>query len=151
MKSDNQIKLDVAAELEWEPSVHAARIGIEVMDGLVTLAGQVDSYAEKWNAERALQRVPCFKAMTSELKVQLKSASRRTDADIAAAVESVLEWNSSLPAGAIKVMVEDGCVTLSRDVGGQFQRQAASVPCVRVAFNSLTHADYCAATSTHLG
>ena len=124
MKTDSQLQQDVSKELQWEPSVHAARIGVEVKDGVVTLAGQVDSYSEKWNAERAAQRVPGVKAMTTELKVHLTSLSQRTDADIAAAVKNVLEWTSSLPAGAIQVMVEGGWVTLSGDVDWHFQRQA---------------------------
>ena len=126
MKTDSQLQQDVSAELKWEPSIHAARIGVEVKDGVVTLAGQVDSYSEKWNAERAAQRVAGVKAMTTELKVHLTGLSKRTDADVAQAVENVLEWTSSLPAGAIKVMVEGGWVTLSGDVGWQYQRQAAT-------------------------
>lgn len=132
MKTDSQLRQDVSAELKWEPSVHAARIGVEVKDGVVTLAGQVDSYSEKWNAERAAQRVAGVKAMTTELKVHLTGLSKRTDGDVAQAVENVLEWTSSLPAGAIKVMVEGGWVTLSGDVDWQYQRQAAtdSVRCL---------------------
>lgn len=132
MKTDSQLQQDVSAELKWEPSVHAARIGVEVKDGVVTLAGQVDSYSEKWNAERAAQRVAGVKAMTTELKVHLTGLSKRTDGDVAQAVENVLEWTSSLPAGAIKVMVEGGWVTLSGDVDWQYQRQAAtdSVRCL---------------------
>ncbi len=126
MKTDSQLQQDVSAELQWEPSVHAARIGVEVKDGVVTLAGQVDSYSEKWNAERAAQRVAGVKAMTTELKVHLAGLSQRTDADIAEAVENVLEWTSSLPAGAIQVLVEGGWVTLSGDVDWQYQRQAAT-------------------------
>jgi osmotically-inducible protein OsmY len=132
MKTDNQLQQDVSAELKWEPSIHAARIGVEVKDGVVTLAGEVDSYAEKWNAERAALRVGGVKAMATELKVHLTGLSKRTDADIGQAVENVLEWTSSLPTGAIKVMVEGGWVTLSGDVDWQYQRQAAtdSVRCL---------------------
>ena len=126
MKTDSQLQQDVSAELMWDPSVHAARIGVEVKNGVVTLAGQVDSYAEKWNAERAAQRVAGVKAMATELKVHLTSLSQRTDADIAEAAENVLEWTSSLPAGAVQVMVEGGWVTLSGDVDWQYQRQAAT-------------------------
>jgi len=126
MKTDSQLQQDVSAELNWEPSIHAARIGVEVRDGVVTLAGQVDSYAEKWNAERAAQRVFGVKAVAVDLKVHLTSLSQRSDADIASSVENVLEWTSALPAGTLKVMVEGGWVTLSGDVGWQYQKQAAA-------------------------
>jgi osmotically-inducible protein OsmY len=125
MKTDSQLQQDVSAELKWEPSVHAARIGVEVKDGVVTLAGQVDTYAEKWNAERAAQRVSGVKALATELKVHLTEQRKRSDGDIAGAVKNALEWSASLPAGAIKVMVEGGWVTLSGDVDWQFQRDAA--------------------------
>jgi len=62
MKTDAQLQLDVIAELKWEPSVNAAQIGVEVKDGIVTLAGHVSSYAEKYDAERAAQRVAGVKA-----------------------------------------------------------------------------------------
>jgi len=108
MKTDSQLQLDVIAELKWEPSIDAARIGVVVKDGVVTLAVQVDRYSQKWTAERVALRVAGVKVMTTELQVHLTSLSRRTDADIAEAVENVLEWTSSLPAGAIQVMVEGG-------------------------------------------
>ena len=55
MKTDTQLQQDVLAELKWEPAVNAAQIGVEVKDGIVTLAGHVSSYEEKWDAERAAQ------------------------------------------------------------------------------------------------
>lgn len=125
MKTDSQLQQDVSAELKWEPSVQAARIGVEVKNGVVTLAGQVDSYSEKWNAERAAQRVAGVRAMTTELKVHISGVSRRTDGDIAEAADNALAWTSSLPAGAVTVMVEGGWVTLSGEVDWQYQRQAA--------------------------
>jgi osmotically-inducible protein OsmY len=126
MKTDRQLQQDVSAELEWEPSVHAAHIGVEVREGVVTLAGQVDSYAEKWSAERVAQRVSGVKAMATELTVQLTSLSQRTDANIAASVENLLEWSATLPAGVIKVMVEGGWVTLSGTVDWKYQKQSAA-------------------------
>lgn len=126
MKTDRQLQQDVSAELEWEPSVHAAHIGVEVREGVVTLAGQVDSYAEKWSAERVAQRVSGVKAMATELTVHLTSLSQRTDANIAASVENLLEWSATLPAGVIKVMVEGGWVTLSGTVDWKYQKQSAA-------------------------
>ena len=41
--SDLTIKQDVEAELQWEPSVNAAEIGVAVKDGIVTLAGRIPS------------------------------------------------------------------------------------------------------------
>jgi len=107
MKTDSQLQQDVMAELKWEPAVHAAQIGVEVKDGVVTLAGEVGSFGEKWNAERAAQRVNGVQALTVEL------------------TETTLGWTNSLPANAVKVLVEGGWLTLSGDVEWQYQRRDA--------------------------
>ena len=71
-------------ELRWEPSVNATDIAATVKDGVVTLEGTVDSFAEKWAAEKAVKRLPDVKGLGVELKVELPGSSERTDADIAA-------------------------------------------------------------------
>ena len=125
MKTDFELQQDVSAELEWDPAVHGARIGVEVSDGVVTLVGDLPTYAEKWAAERAAQRVAGVKALATSLKVQLTGPRRHSDADIAHAAENVLDWNATLPAGAVKLMVEGGWVTLTGEVDWHYQRQAA--------------------------
>jgi osmotically-inducible protein OsmY len=128
MKTDMQLKQDVLDELGWEPAVNAAQIGIEVKDGIVTLAGQVGSFTEKWEAERATQRVSGVKGLAVEMDVKLPGMSNRTDADIASSVENTLLWLSYLPTDAVKVMVEDGWVTLTGQVEWNYQRvEAANV------------------------
>jgi osmotically-inducible protein OsmY len=126
MKTDSQLQRDVGEELQWEPQVTATGIGVEVKGGVVTLSGEVSSYAEKWYAERAAQRVSGVSALTVDLKVKLPNLGGRTDVDIARSAENVLEWSTSVPNGAIKVMVEKGYVTLSGDVDWQYQRLAAA-------------------------
>ena len=125
MKTDSELQLDVIAELKWEPSVDASKIGVEVKDGVVTLAGHVGSYAEKWHAERAAQRVQGVKALAVEMDIVLAGLSTRSDADIARTVEHALEWVSYLPKNSIKVMVEGGWVTLTGEVQWDYQRQIA--------------------------
>ena len=125
MKTDTQLQQDVIAELKWEPSVNAAHIGVEVADGIVTLAGHVSSYAEKLGAERAAQRVSGVKALAIEMDVKLPGLSKRTDADIARSVENVLQWTTYVPKDSVKVMVESGWVTLSGEVDWEYQRQTA--------------------------
>jgi hypothetical protein len=41
------VKNSGVEELKWDPSVQASNIGVEVKDGIVTLAGHVDTYTEK--------------------------------------------------------------------------------------------------------
>ena len=126
MKTDQEIQKDVSEELKWEPSVNATHIGVEVRDGVVTLAGHVESYTEKWHAERAAQRVAGVKALAVEMEVKLPGSAQRNDADIARSVENVLEWSSYAPAGSIRVMVEKGWVTLTGQVQWEFERHGAT-------------------------
>lgn len=126
MKTDSQLQQDVMAELKWEPAVHAEQIGVEVKDGIVTLAGHVDSYPAKWNAERAAQRVAGVKALAVEIDVKLNGSDQRNDGDVARSCENVLLWTTYLPDGSVKVMVEGGWVTLSGQVQWGFQRATAT-------------------------
>lgn len=126
MKTDSQLQQDVMAELKWEPAVHAEQIGVEVKDGIVTLAGHVDSFPAKWNAERAAQRVSGVKALAVEIDVKLAGSDQRNDADVARSCENVLLWTTYLPKDSVKVLVEDGWVTLSGQVQWGFQRATAT-------------------------
>ena len=125
MKTDIQLQQDVIAELKWEPSVNAAQIGVEVKDGIVTLAGHVSSYAEKLGAERAAQRVSGVKALAIEMDIKLAGSSMRNDADIANSAKNVLQWTTYLPKDAVKIMVENGWITLSGEVDLEYQKRAA--------------------------
>lgn len=125
MKTDMQLKQDVLAELEWEPSVNAAHVGVSVSDGVVTLTGHVPSLAEKYAAEKAAKRVYGIKAVADELDVKLPGSSRRTDGDIAAACVKALKDNETVPDQRIKVLVDSGWVTLEGEVKWQYQKDAA--------------------------
>ena len=126
MKTDAQLQFDVNEELDWDPSIHAEDIGVSVHDGVVTLTGHVNTFAEKWEAERASQRVAGVKALAVEIDVILPGSSTRTDADIARSAENVLEWNSYIPRNRVKVLVEGGTITLSGEVSRDYQRRAAT-------------------------
>jgi len=125
MKNDRELQIDVLDELRWEPGVKATDIGATVKDGVVTLEGTVDSFAEKWAAEKAVKRLPGVKALAVELKVELPGSSERTDSDIARAAENALKWDVSVPYERIKVTVEQGFLTLEGEVDWEFQRSAA--------------------------
>jgi len=125
MKSDRELQLDVLDELRWEPGVKATDIGATVKDGVVTLEGTVDSYAEKWAAEKAVKRLPGVKALAVDLKVELPGSSERSDTDIARAAENVMRWDVLVPRDRIKVTVENGHLTLEGEVDRQFQKSAA--------------------------
>ena len=125
MKTDTQLHRDVIDQLHWEPSVREAEIGTSVKDGVVTLTGFVDSFAEKWAAVRTVEEVKGVRAVVDELAVNLPSAHVRTDTDIAHAAVSALTWDIEVPNDGIRTTIRDGWITLEGDVEWQFQRRAA--------------------------
>ena len=126
MSDDKHLKQAVLDELKWEPSVNAAHIGVTARDGVVTLMGTVETYAEKHGAETAALRVKDVKAVAEEIEVKLPSAVKHDDAEIAAAAVDRLAWNTSVPKDAVKVTVNKGWVTLTGEVHWHFQHDAAA-------------------------
>lgn len=124
-RTDTEIQRDVVSELKWDPSLRDDDIAVAVRDGVVTLAGFVDSYLDKWRAERVASRVRGVKALANDLDVRLPSRSQRTDPEIARAAADAFKWNISVPEGRIKARVENGWVTLDGDVDFYYQREAA--------------------------
>ncbi len=126
MSIDEQLRHDVRAALEWEPSVGSAQIDVTVSRGVVTLLGCVSSYAVKWGAEQAAQRVAEQPVVSAAMDVALPPECRRDDAHIARSAERVLRWMTVLPMGAVHVAVDAGCITLSGIVDLSYQKQAAT-------------------------
>ena len=125
MKDDLWLKKNVLAELEWEPSVKAADIGVIAKDGVVTLTGYVDNHAEKWAAEKAAKRLLGVRAVVDEIEVRLPGVNVRTDEDIARAALLALEWDTFVPHDHIKLTVENGQIVLEGEVEWLWHKKAA--------------------------
>ncbi len=115
MKTDTQVKSDVLAALQWEPTVDARELSIDVNNGIVRLSGPVSSYVEKWDAGRATQRVCGVRGLHSDIVVELPESSRRNDAEIASAVVDVLQWMHYLRRR--NKLVASDCLTCPRWCG----------------------------------
>jgi osmotically-inducible protein OsmY len=124
MKTDSEIKKDVLSELLWDPLISETKVGVTVTEGVVTLTGHLDTYAEKVAAKRAAERVSGVKAMALEIEVIPSGVHQRSDTEIALAIEHALSWNTSVPQDRVKVAVEKGWVTLKGDLDWNFQRRA---------------------------
>ncbi|TCN21296.1 osmotically-inducible protein OsmY [Sinorhizobium americanum] len=124
--SDIRLRQDILDELEYEPSIDAANIGVTVEDGIVTLTGHVHSFSEKHEAERVAQRVMGVRAIAEEIEVRLPENKKTADDEIAGRVLKILAWGASIAdLKDIQVKVENGYVTLEGTVEFYFQRNAA--------------------------
>jgi osmotically-inducible protein OsmY len=123
-KSDDQLKQDIEAELRWDPKVNSAPIGVAVENGAVTLLGAVDTYPQKWAAETATKRVSGVRTVAQDLTVKVLSDHKRSDSEIAGAVQSALKWDVVTPS-SVTAEVQNGAVTLAGQVGWNYERDAA--------------------------
>ena len=124
-KSDQDIKADIAREFAWDARVAATDIGVQVKNGIVTLAGTVDSWAKVRAAAEAAHRVLGVLDVANDLVVNPPGSAHRSDADIAQAVRHALEWDVTVPDRQIRSTVSGGIVTLEGTVGGWSERADA--------------------------
>ncbi|AXH36091.1 BON domain-containing protein [Humibacter sp. BT305] len=143
LPTDRQLKQAVIDELDWTPGVSTTRVGVSVLDGIVTLSGEVTSLPEKLAAQKAARRVHGVRTVADDLVVRGTPEAAASDEEIAQRVNSVLSWSTSLPHGAITARVHDGAVILDGTVDWQYQREAArkavqNVEHVRLVDNRIT-------------
>ncbi len=125
MKTDSLLKQDIVAELDWDPAIDAAHVGVAVTDGVVTLTGHVRSFSQKWAIQKAMRRVSGVKAIALDVEVCIAPIHQRDDTDIAASAMTALKWHTELPPDAISVTVEKGWITLQGEVEWDYQRRTA--------------------------
>jgi osmotically-inducible protein OsmY len=122
---DNELRQNVLAELEWEPSIEAAHVGVTAEDGVVTLTGHVATYIEKLGAERATRRVRDVRAIVQQIEVRPPYTNTTSDDEIAKRAVRMLDWDVVIPKGSVKVKVHNGWISLMGEVSWQYQKQAA--------------------------
>lgn len=123
--NDQQLRQSVIDQLEFEPSIDAADVGVAAESGVVTLTGHLPSYPQKLAAERATWRVKGVKGIAQEIRVRFTNDKKHHDDEIAQRALKILAWNSSIPSEAIQVKVQDGLVTLSGHVDWNYERDGA--------------------------
>jgi osmotically-inducible protein OsmY len=125
MKTDSDIKRDVENELRWDPDIDATDIAVTVKDGVVTLAGFVRSYSQKWEAERDSKRVAGVTGIANDIDVRLPAIDQRPDPDVARDVVAAIQTQLPFWHDHIRPVVKNGWVTLEGDAEWNFQRERA--------------------------
>jgi osmotically-inducible protein OsmY len=123
--SDRELRQNILHELEFEPSMNAANIGIAVKDRVVTMTGFVGSYAEKATAEQVVSRVKGVRAIVEEIEVRLPGKVKTADDHIARRALRIVAWDTTIPNDKLQVKVENGWITLSGEVKWQYQKLGA--------------------------
>lgn len=115
----------VLEELKFDPRVDSSGVGVSVNDRIVTLTGHVNNYADKVAIADAIARVKGVRGVVMDIEVRRSPEFQLTDEEVAKRAATVLDWDTAIPRGAVKVTVEDGFVTLSGSVDWQYQRAQA--------------------------
>jgi osmotically-inducible protein OsmY len=132
LRSDSDIRGDVEDELRWDPDIDATDISVTVNNGVVTLAGFVRCYMQKYSAEVDAKRVAGVVAVANDIEIRLPGVDERPDPEIARnAVERI---KSDLPFvwDNVRVVVKSGWVTLEGEVEWNYQRERAEAAVRRV-------------------
>ena len=112
MRTDAQLQAEILDELRHDRHVRASDIGVQVVEGVVTLTGTVFSYAKKVAAAEAAHRVPGVLDVANDIEIRLPCGMNPVDADVARAVRRAFASDWSVPANAIHTTVTRGWVTL---------------------------------------
>jgi osmotically-inducible protein OsmY len=123
--NDKDLRQYIIEELDFEPSIDSANIGVSVDGGIVTLTGHVMSYVEKLAVEAAVKRIKGVLALAEEIEVRYPEQKKLADDQIAKRAVDIISWDVQLPDQSIQVKVSDGRITLSGEVDWHYQKLAA--------------------------
>lgn len=123
--NDKQLRLDIIDELDFEPSIDSADIGVAVDQGVATLTGHVPSYSDKIMALEIVESTIGVKAIADEIEVRPVGTHITADDEVAKRIVNTLMWNTSVPADKVHVTVVKGRVTLEGEVEWRYQADSA--------------------------
>jgi len=123
--SDLELRRAILDELEFQPYIDAAAIGVAIVNGVVSLTGHVKTYAEKEAVERVVKRVKGVQAVAEEIQVRVPGELEVGDEVIASRCLEVMRWNTDTVADRMLIEVQQGWVTLEGEVDWQYQKEAA--------------------------
>jgi osmotically-inducible protein OsmY len=79
-RTDAELYDTVRLQLDEDPAIWAHDVAVIASDGVITLSGFVESYAEKIAAEEAVKRVRGIRAVANVIDVKLRD--KRSDPEI---------------------------------------------------------------------
>ncbi len=120
-RTDADIATAVRNALQWDAFVPDEKIRSSVEKGVVMLMGEVDTYAQREDAARAVRNLLGVQAIANHITVR---RSRVTPNELRAAIRDALERHADRDADKLRIDVEGGRVTLQGNVHSRGEREA---------------------------
>jgi osmotically-inducible protein OsmY len=120
-RTDTEIAKAVRHALEWDVFVPEDRVQSTVSGGVVTLKGDVESWTQRDDAERAVRNLSGVRGVTNRLEVKPPKVAA---SEVRNSIEDALERQAEREAKRITLDVQDGRVTLSGPVHSWAEREA---------------------------
>ena len=129
-RSDTDIARDLKRAFLYSSDIRLRDTGVQVKDGRVTLAGQMDSWSHVDEAELIATELRGVKAVKNDLKVV--SMKTRPDEEIRQDVIDAFGRDVYLLGRLLDVRVHQGVVTLTGKVATPYQKERATLDCLCV-------------------
>ena len=124
VRKDENIKTDINKALALNPAAESYVIDVNVEDSVAELSGTVESWAEQKIVIEAAKGVRGVKEVIEN--IQIDYPERRTDSEIKADIDQVLESDIYVDDELIDVDVREGDVFLSGTVGSAAEKRYAA-------------------------
>lgn len=132
-RSDEDIKQDVIASLYWDSRVDAARVGVFVDHGHVTLTGTVPTYRSWCAARDDALVISGVEHVDNRVEIEISSELEPpTDDELHEALAEVLTTDPDLAAADLQVRVSNGHVVLDGTVPTFWERELARIVAARL-------------------
>jgi osmotically-inducible protein OsmY len=121
-RTDSEVAHAVRQALEWDVMVPDQQLQSTVSHGVVTLAGKVESWAERADAERAIERLKGVRHVINFIQINTAET-----VDLAAAhhaVANALQRHAERDAARIDLVDADGAVNVSGVVHSWQEKEA---------------------------
>ena len=119
--TDAEIAKGVRDSLEWDAFVPDEKINSTVSQGIVTLAGNVETWSQRADAERVVRGLASVRGVINQITVAAKAVDpERLRNDI----EEALERQAEREARRIGVSVKEGVVMLTGRIRSWAEKNA---------------------------
>jgi osmotically-inducible protein OsmY len=120
-RPDVDIVAAVRSALDWDVFIPGAGIHSSVIDGQVTLRGEVKRCSERDDAEDRVRNIPGVRRVLNEIQVKPPATEAK---DIRTSIEAALERRAAREARRINLEIHEGHVILSGVVHSWAERRS---------------------------